>query len=78
MPDYYHQHITDKSWLVLQGLGKECSFILIGGWAVYLYTHREHWKDDLMILVRNRSNIPELGLNEHQYARIKTLLPPAL
>ena len=195
MPDYYHQHITDKSWLMLQGLVKECSFVLIGGWAVYLYTHslkskdidivvsleelgkmktkfeivkndrlkkyeahreevdidiyvehysdpgipaedlnkrvveregfkipaietllllkqnawrerrgsakgtkdeidmlslliagidsgtymellveyhRENWKDDLVTLIRNRSSIPELGLNEHQYARMKT------
>lgn len=35
---YYHDLITEKSWQKLQELRKEYRFILIGGWAVYLYT----------------------------------------
>lgn len=35
---YYHDLITEKSWKVLQELRREYDFILIGGWAVYLYT----------------------------------------
>lgn len=34
---YYHDLITEKSWKVLQDLKRQYRFILIGGWAVYLY-----------------------------------------
>lgn len=36
---YYHDLITEKSWEKLQELKRHYSFVLIGGWAVYLYTH---------------------------------------
>lgn len=36
---YYHDLITEKSWKLLQELQKKYRFILIGGWAVYIYTH---------------------------------------
>lgn len=36
---YYHDLITEKSWKFLQEFHKKYSFTLIGGWAVYLYTH---------------------------------------
>lgn len=35
---YYHDLITEKSWLELCALRRTYDFILIGGWAVYLYT----------------------------------------
>ncbi|KKT65605.1 MAG: hypothetical protein UW61_C0043G0002 [Candidatus Curtissbacteria bacterium GW2011_GWC1_44_33] len=35
---FYHNLITDKSWKMLILLRKSYDFILIGGWAVYLYT----------------------------------------
>lgn len=35
---YYHDLITEKSWQALQELKRRYEFILIGGWAVYLYT----------------------------------------
>lgn len=35
---YYHDLITEKSWRVLQDFKRQYRFILIGGWAVYLYT----------------------------------------
>ena len=36
---YYHDLITEKSWKLLQDLRSRYDFLLIGGWAVYLYTH---------------------------------------
>lgn len=36
---YYHDLITEKSWAALQEIKREYDFVLIGGWAVYLYTH---------------------------------------
>lgn len=47
---YYHNLITDKSWKLLQKLKGAYDFILIGGWAVFLYTHVLKSKDiDLVV-----------------------------
>lgn len=45
MPDYYNDLITEKSWKTLQELQHKLKFVLIGGWAVYLYTHSLKSKD---------------------------------
>lgn len=41
----YHDLITEKSWKFLQELKRRYRFILIGGWAVYLYTNSLKSKD---------------------------------
>lgn len=47
---YYHDLITQKSWQELQQLGKKLPFVLIGGWAVYLYTKALKSKDiDILV-----------------------------
>lgn len=43
--EYYQDVITQKSWKILQELQKKIRFILIGGWAVWLYTHTLKSKD---------------------------------
>jgi len=45
MPQYYHDLITEKSFKILQDLKRKFDFILIGGWAVYLYTKASKSKD---------------------------------
>lgn len=45
MTQYYQDIITEESWLLLQDLRKKIDFILIGGWAVYLYTKNLKSKD---------------------------------
>jgi hypothetical protein len=47
---YYHDLITNKSWQVLQKLSQQLKFILIGGWAVWLYTNSLKSKDIDVIL----------------------------
>ena len=48
--DYYSNLITEKSFKILQDLRRKYKFILIGGWAVFLYTHSLKSKDiDLII-----------------------------
>lgn len=42
---YYHDRVTQKSWELLGALTRRFSFILIGGWAVYLYTRALKSKD---------------------------------
>lgn len=61
---YYHNLITDKSWQLLQQLKKEFQFILIGGWAVWLYAQTLKSKDidfivdyDQLELIRKSYNL---------------------
>ncbi len=43
--EYYQDFVTEKSFKILQELKNNCHFILIGGWAVFLYTHSLKSKD---------------------------------
>jgi len=42
---FYHNLITEKSWKILQELRNKYKFILIGGWAVFIYTNGLKSKD---------------------------------
>ena len=42
---YYHEIITQKSFIFLQELKREYDFVLIGGWAVFLYSKSLKSKD---------------------------------
>lgn len=42
---FYNDTITQKSFVYLQELNKKYNFILIGGWAVYLYSKSIKSKD---------------------------------
>ena len=50
MAEYYHNLITEKSWLLLQELRRPFSFVLIGGWAVFLWTKSLKSKDIDIVL----------------------------
>lgn len=50
MPEFYHNLITEKSFEVLQGLRRKFDFVLIGGWAVFLYTKALKSKDIDIVL----------------------------
>lgn len=50
MAEFWHNDQTKKSFDILTGLRQEFDFILIGGWAVYLYTRALKSKDiDLIV-----------------------------
>lgn len=50
MQSFYNDLVTQKSWQTLQELKGKLDFILIGGWAVYLYTKALKSKDiDIII-----------------------------
>ena len=50
MTQFYHDSVTDKSFQFLAELNKNCKFVLIGGWAVFLYTQALKSKDIDIIL----------------------------
>lgn len=45
MNQFWHDIVTDKSFLTLQSLRREFDFTVIGGWAVFLYTKTLKSKD---------------------------------
>jgi hypothetical protein len=50
MKDFWNSEITEASWIGLQELRKEIAFVLIGGWATYLYSRLQKSKDiDIII-----------------------------
>jgi len=63
---YYHDIITQKSWEELKTLNKEFKFVLIGGWATYLYTRGLKSKDIDIIV-----NYDELGKFREKYEVVK-------
>lgn len=63
---YYQDLITDKSFQFLQELSRNYDFILIGGWAVFLFSHALKSKDiDLII------EYGELGRLREKYTVLK-------
>lgn len=48
--EYWHEMQTEKSWKILQRLKGKFPFVLIGGWAVYLWA-RSHKSKDIDIVV---------------------------
>jgi len=45
MKEFYHNLTTEKSFVTLQELKRKSSFVLIGGWAVFLYSKTLKSKD---------------------------------
>lgn len=66
MKEFWNSEITLSSWLGLQDLNREIDFMLIGGWAAYLYTKLQKSKG-IDIIVDYRT----LGLLKGRYALAK-------
>lgn len=48
--EYWHDIITEKSWKILQNIKGKFDFIVMGGWAIYLWTKAMKSKDiDIII-----------------------------
>lgn len=45
MAEFYHDLVVEKSYQILQDLRRKFSFVLIGGWAVFVYTKALKSKD---------------------------------
>lgn len=68
---FWHNTITDKSWQALQDLRSKLDFILIGGWAVYLYTKKMKSKDiDIIVNYEELGKLKDL-YEVHKNERLK-------
>lgn len=59
--EYWSSVVTQKSWEVLQKIRREISFVLIGGWAAYLWTKAQKSKD--IDVVVDYKELDKLKLN---------------
>ncbi len=48
--EFWNSEITEESWVKLNELRREFNFVLIGGWAIYVYTKLHKSKDIDMIV----------------------------
>ena len=59
--DFWNSLITEKSWNILKNLKKEdFRFIIIGGWAVYLWT-RQHKSKDIDIIIPSFNELEKIN-----------------
>lgn len=69
--EYYQNLITEKSFKVLQDMKRKYKFILIGGWAVFLYTHSLKSKDIDMIIEYEELEKLRKGFSLNKNDRLK-------
>ena len=71
--EFWNSDITEESWNKLQEMRKSFDFILIGGWAIYLYTKMHKSKDiDIIVdydVLRSLSSLGNVQKNDrlHKY-----------
>jgi hypothetical protein len=72
MTDFWNELLTKASWEKLQELSKEYDFILIGGWAIFLWTGMHKSKDiDIIVDYNTLSNLQEkYTLNKNDRLKI--------
>ena len=59
--EFWHDIQTEKSWKILQDIKGKFPFVLIGGWAVYLWTRSQKSKDiDIIVDVRTLAELKKL------------------
>ncbi len=62
--EFWNSLLTEKSWRIMQELKKEnFRFIVIGGWAAYLWT-RQHKSKDIDVIL---PNIKDLDILKQKY-----------
>jgi len=64
--EFWNSLLTEKSWNILQDLKKKFDFVLIGGWANYLWT-KTHKSKDIDIII----DLKTLYILKENYRLIK-------
>lgn len=64
--EFWNSLLTEKSWRILQELNKKYNFILIGGWATYLWTKQQKSKDiDIVIDIEELQKLKNESLSKN-------------
>lgn len=61
--EFWNSLLTEKSWKILQELNKKYNFILIGGWAAYLWTKAQKSQDiDIVVNIKELQKLKQDNL----------------
>lgn len=71
MSSFYQDVIVEKSWQILKMLKQQIDFVLIGGWAVYLYAKGLKSKDIDVIVDYDQLNKLKSEYDVHKNERLK-------
>ena len=64
--EFWNSQLTEKSWTVLQEIRKKHKFILIGGWAAYLWTRQQKSKDiDIIVDIQELQKLKKENLSKN-------------
>lgn len=70
---FWNREATERSFRQLERLSKSVDFVLIGGWAVYLYTGAQMSQDiDIVIGYESLGYFRQFGLKDSEGIRMKT------
>ena len=68
--EFWNSQLTEKSWEALQDLKKKYDFILIGGWAIYLWTKQQKSKDiDIVVSISELQKLKQENLSKNDSLR---------
>ncbi len=68
--EFWNSQLTEKSWKVLQELRRKYNFILIGGWATYLWTRQKKSKDiDIVVEISELQNLKAESLSKNDHLK---------
>lgn len=63
MTEFWNSLLTEKSWKTLQEFNKRYDFILIGGWATYLWAKQQKSKDiDIIVSIDELQKLKQENL----------------
>lgn len=61
--EFWNSLLTEKSWQILQEINKKYNFILIGGWAIYLWAKQQKSKDiDIVVDIKELQKFKQENL----------------
>ena len=68
--DFWNSQLTEKSWKILQDFSKEYDFVLIGGWAAYLWAKRQKSRDiDIVVELSELQKLKKRSLSKNDHLR---------
>lgn len=68
--EFWNSQLTEKSWKILQELKRKYDFILIGGWAIYLWTKQQKSKDiDIVVSIDELQKLKAENLSKNDHLK---------
>ncbi len=64
--EFWNSYLTEKSWKILQEFRKKYDFILIGGWAIWLWTKQQKSKDvDIVVSIKELQKLKSENMSKN-------------